>query len=288
MPRSAARRQRSSARLPVALLIVGALLLSGAACDGGGDHTENPPTPTMAGPTVPTLTCGRSAPDGSTIDVVEGGFSTVNEPPSPDVTYGVVLENTSTAYLAILTLVVVRLTDAHGNRANDTVRTPLSDPAQAVQTIFPGQRIGIGDQVYLDRQGIEEMTVEVGESAWMPVEQMRDVGVATATDLDFEWIGSAARIGFQVVPTADPRQNVTSSESIGDAQSWAIFRDEDGTIVGGGAGSPGTSWNGLNDSYPITENVQVSRVPDRTVDASTEIFVSPLYPPYNLSNPRPC
>jgi hypothetical protein len=129
----------------------------------------------MASPITPTPTCGRAAPDGSTVGVVESGFSVIDEPPArPDVTYGVVLENTSTAYLAILTLVTVQLTDADGNRANDTVRTPPSDPAQAVQTIFPGQRIGIGDQVYLDRQGIVEMTVEVGESSWMPVEQVRD------------------------------------------------------------------------------------------------------------------
>jgi hypothetical protein len=272
--------------VPVALATVGALLM-GSTC---GDRDQAQPQESEAatpGSTAPAITCGEAAPDGGTIDVVESGFSMLNEPDEdPELSYGVVLENTSRDYLAILTLVVIHLTDADGDRANDIIKSPPSPPAQAVHTIFPGQRVGIGEEIAIDLDAIHEHTVEVGVSAWIPIEQVRDVGKATATDLEFDGAaGEPARIGFRVVPTVDPSGSGPSSVSISEAQSWAIFRDASGDIAGGASGPPGTSWNGMTDTNPITGFVQISPVPNRADETRTEIYVSPFYPPYRF---RPC
>jgi hypothetical protein len=211
--------------------------------------------------------------------VVETGSSIMSDSGEErEVSYGVVLENASSTYLAIQTRVMVRLTDADGNQVRDRIEDPPGDPSWEIQTIFPGQRMGFGDDTYIDGNPVEELTVEVGQSLWMPIDQIRDVAAVTATDITFDRTepGLGAEITFMVAGGYALENSALSSGAIRWAESHAIFRDADGNIVGGA----GRAGNRHEPGNPRIGHVGVSSIPDRAVTDATEIYVSLLYGGY--------
>jgi hypothetical protein len=95
------------------------LALTGAACTGAG-HEQ--PTPTPSATSQLALVTGVTAPDGGTLRVTEQGLSQIKDGAGKLIlSFGVLLQNTSTNWVATGTKLTVTLANDAGPPVEDRV-----------------------------------------------------------------------------------------------------------------------------------------------------------------------
>jgi hypothetical protein len=251
----------------VALVVALGVLHGAAGCDGDPATPIPTPSPT-AGPTGPPVPAAQ-APDGGTVRVVEKGLSSMKDRDGKEmVSYGIVVENTSKDAVAVKTSATVRIIDAAGKAITDrTARA--TDVQREIGVVFPGQRVGIGGDTYVDRPGAATLTIEIGAAMWLPPgNRVIPVAKATAGEVKTEHSGGSAALTFTVTSEYD--------DLLDDPSAQAVFRDPSGKIVGGTAPHrtaasdqyrPGRSPGRINTTYGT---------PPGTDDSKTEIYISPF------------
>ncbi len=258
-------------RWRVALAVTLALitLQFSAACTGGRTDPASTPSARVSAPAAPS-TRATVASDGGGLRVVEQGLSTTRDAAGKEmITYGIIVENTSKELLAAATDVRIRLIDASGATITDLVAGG-NEVVRKIAVLFPGQRAGIAADTYVDRSGTMELSVEIGDSTWLPAGDA-DSGLAKLTTSDVKTkraiSGPAATITFTVYSEYQ--------ELLDDPSAQAIFRDSTGKIIGGTGPArtnprdqyrPGRSTGQINVKYGL---------PAGADDAQTEVYVSP-------------
>ncbi|MEV4757579.1 hypothetical protein AB0J86_21040 [Micromonospora sp. NPDC049559] len=240
-----------------------AALLGSAAC--GSDTAAQPDALTTTPP--PAVV----APDGGSIRMVEQGLSSIWDGAGKEmVTYGIVVENTSRDRAAVKTKVTIRITDGSGKAITDL---DAGSPAVAreIGVVLPGQQVGIGGDVYVDRPGAASLLVEIAGATWLPPEN--------------ELI-PVARLGASEIRTqaASPGPGTTITfavdseypDALQAPKAQAIFRDSLGQILGG----TGPNRTAADNRYAPGRSQGQIRLPhgrpDKTDDSRTEVYLSPF------------
>jgi hypothetical protein len=237
------------------------LALTAAACTGRG-HEQ--PTPTPSATSQPAPVTGATAPDGGRLRVTEQGLSQINDSAGKVmVSFGVLLENTSTNWVATSTKLTVTLADDSGAPVEDRVE----HGQYSVYSTFPQHRTGLGAQIYVGSPGATRIAVQIGTSTWYPRTNPGFAEVASADVQTRHRTGSAT---FTFALTSAYHQTVTGR------YLYIIFRDQAGKLIGGAGGGgdvtrpcdavpPGRSRCTTGILYPL---------PAGTVDARTEVYVN--------------
>ncbi len=180
------------------------------------------------------------AEDGGELRIVESGFSTVtNSNGNPMGTWGLVVENTSEDTAATQPVELDYL-DSSGESLVDDEPKVNSD----ITAIPPGGRAGISDTVYLDRPGLDEVDIELGETEWWPLDaEGFELAELTASEVEtlvqpdsgmpeeppsgqsVDWEEDQMVVQFRV--------DSGYTRMLNNPGAFAIFRDGDGEIVGG-------------------------------------------------------
>lgn len=213
-----------------------AMLVATAACGGNGGGAD----PAASSSTEASYPA-QSPPDGGEVRVVDKGFSAGEQDGEPTVSYGVVVENTS-AWVAYVAAVSVRMVDADGGTIEDTVSGSGGALVRDVRAIMPGEQAVLGNGTFVDRAGIADLEVGIEGVQWFPVENgVHEFAELTASDVVVTWEDGKATIDYTV--------NSGYAGELEKVWAEAVFRDAAGKIVGGthpsgtveGAHGPGAS-----------------------------------------------
>ncbi|MEV6843656.1 hypothetical protein [Actinoplanes sp. NPDC051411] len=223
------------------------------------DNKEEPtpaPTTSAAAPVS-----GTTAPDGGSVRVAEQGLSQITDGTGrPQVSFGIVLESSSKAWIATGTSVTIALTDASGKTIDDQIEHGKYQ-AHATQ---PQARTGLGGQIYVSAAGATKLRVNVGASTWYP-KGYPDFAAITASKVRTERKGDSATYTFDLTSAYD--------RPVDGKYIDIIFRDEAGKLVGGAGVAltatcssvpPGASSCTTGTKYPL---------PAGAADARTEVYV---------------
>lgn len=234
------------------------LALTVAGCTDGGDGRPTP-TPSLTSQ-VPVP--GVTAPDGGRLRVTEQGLSQIKDSNGKAmVSFGVILESTSTNWVADDTKLTVTLTDGSGAPVEDQVE----HGQYSVYATFPQHRTGLGTQVYVGAPGATRIQVQVGSSTWVPRTDPR-LAEITAADVQTQHKTGSATFSFALTSAYH--------RTVNGRYVNIIFRDQGGQLIGG-AGldltrtcdsvPPGKSMCSTGTIYPL---------PAGTVDSGTEVYVN--------------
>ena len=250
--------RRTAVLLGIAALtgIIAGFVLDGRPDDRDRGAQPSPPSTVKAPATTQPV---RAAAIAKAIAVVETGFSTVDEPGCRErvdpgescppgqasvthhLTYGLVLENTSDQ-VAMSVPVTITFVDAAGQSlAQDDRR----ETEQLVR-LAPGTRTSLGGLVLLNGRAAG-MQVVVGEPAeWMSPGYERVAGhyagsvQTTVSEVRIDTYdrrfdgGTGALLTYSVHTTVPPDARLPQGAAVRvSAQPAVIFRDAQGTIVGG-------------------------------------------------------
>lgn len=230
----AGTEHRVSRRIALLCVPVVAALLAGlSACTTDDDPTD-PPAST---PATPAPTAFASPPDGVAPAVAETGFSVSpyeNDESADLLSYGVMVENPG-EFVALDVLVQIRLLDADGEPIDEISgeRTDNPEPQpRAITRLLPGERIGVGRTVPHYGSDVAELDVRVEVGKWSPVYgDLWWFHPVSATDVATSDGPHGPTLGF-TVDAAYTGDMIRGQLWVGGHFS-AIFRDADGTIVGG-------------------------------------------------------
>jgi hypothetical protein len=276
-------------RLAVALIAVGAVAATTigviAAQRGPADPPDpaSPPTPSGHGPADLPL---AAAEDGGELRIVESGFTPITDVAGePMVTWGLVVENTSRETAASVT-VNLDILDQHG----DSLVTEISDYAttREISLVMPGQRAGIGDATYVTAPDVAEMSFRLDNPRWLPVANtVFPVAALTAGDIE-----TSREDGRRVLMYWD-EEGIRPVEAehgplvvqfrvesgydriLDDPSAQAVFRDRDGTIVGGTHPGDTDLWTTIPPGWSI-QRIRTGDGPPASADlARTEVYVYP-------------
>ncbi|HEY1177816.1 MAG TPA: hypothetical protein VGF17_16795, partial [Phytomonospora sp.] len=175
--------------------------------------------------------------------MVDKGFSAGERDGEPMVSYGVVVENTS-AWVAYIAAVSVRMVGADGETVEDTVSGNGGPVVRDVRVIMPGTQAVLGNTTFVDRAGTAELEVGVdGVQWWPPDNGTHEFAALTASDVttSFEDEHAKATVEYTV--------NSGYGAELETVWAEAVFKNADGAIVGGthpsgtspGAHGPGAS-----------------------------------------------
>jgi hypothetical protein len=192
--------------------------------------------------------------DISNLEVVEDGFSTYADTLSGDTTgsYGFLIENTGEQ-----TVVAAEISVTIADEAGTTVKTD----SYTVGIIRPGETLGYGDELYGANlaNGIGSLEVQFGEgisSSDAPPEGTLTVSNVNTTNDDY-----STTTTFTVASDY--------ADQVDFAEPYAIYRDANENIIGGGTGfmdfiPPGGEQTGEISSFEAIPNI-----------ATTEVYVDP-------------
>lgn len=235
------------------------LVLAVAGCTGGGGKPKPTPTPSL---TSQAPVPGVTAPDGGVVRVTEQGLSQIKDSHGKAmVSFGVILANTSTNWVANNTKLTVELTNASGAPVEDRIE----HGQYTAYATFPQHRTGLGAQVYVGTPGATRIQVRAGSSTWVPrtnplLAEITAAGVRTQRES-----GSAT---FNFALTSAYHRTVNG------LYVNLVFRDQGGRLIGGAGGDltrfcdavpPGKSTCSTGTIYPL---------PAGTVDSHTEVYVN--------------
>jgi hypothetical protein len=254
----------------VAAALVGLIMLltSGGdddkTADPGPSTTAAPGTTTPPSTDTPATTVGNGGggggggePVAGEIEVLESGFSVYTDQLSEDerLSYGYTIQNNGDQ-VATSVPVTVAFLDGDG--------TVVGTADQNVGVLLPGQKMGLGDEPYDVSAGAATMQVTVGEpSSW---ESPDDYGEITAD-------GITTTVDDYGAPTSSFTAASTYTQQIDSPYAYAVYRNTEGTIVGGSYGF--MNFLPANGST-AGEVTSYSSIPD--IDNSkTEISVDPGY-----------
>jgi hypothetical protein len=194
--------------------------------------------------------------DNNGVRVVETGFSVLSDP-YHDISYGVVIENT-TDNVAYHTIACVELR-IDANEDNGCQRF-------TVEVLLPGQRVGFGaaDRLYGDRRNVSGISVEVrGPATWEdPDEYQR--GEIVASNLNVAYSPENHPV------VSFDRQSGYQFDVVRNATAYAILRNDNDEIIGA---------SGIDLDVPVQPNERVrhsiiheASVPDT---ATAEVYIFP-------------
>lgn len=252
-----AERRPDRGMLAVIAVLVLVLVGTGAVLFGGFFDAVRPTSaPRPSAEPTPASVTERTvvSPDGGEVRVVEQGFSPLRDRfGEPQLSYGLILENTSREWIVRNTEIEIKWSDASG-AVVETYYTGLLD-------LLPGQRIGLGGQTPPDKPGAARMSVTLSPMQWLT---LRGSGEPTAT----------VALGDVRVNGLRATYSVTCADTEPETRYFVqvVLRDRAGRIVGGadpGAREPyqcpaGTSRGVLE--LP-------TNTPAGTADERTEIYV---------------
>ncbi|MGH3664114.1 MAG: hypothetical protein ACRDTQ_19960 [Micromonosporaceae bacterium] len=203
--------------------------------------------------------------DDGKIHVVEKGFSTTTDGSGGNmITFGILFENTS-KFVAHPAEIRLNMLDASGERI-DVEKWELDT---SVPTIMPGQRFGIGGDVYNSgKTKLAKLGVTVEETKWWPLDnyaiEFEDITADNVRVKGSDRDASGA-VSFTIhSPYDEPMGGV----------AFAIFRDHSGRIVGG---TDEGDW--VDTKYPPGTSrgkIKVDhRMPPKLDGSRTEVYVAP-------------
>jgi hypothetical protein len=194
--------------------------------------------------------------------VTEQGLSQIKDSNGKAmVSFGVILQNTSTNWVANNTKLTVVLTKASGAPVEDRVE----HGRYSAYATFPQHRTGVGAQVYVDAPGATRIQVRVGSSTWAP---RTNPLLAEITAADVRTQRETESTTFNFALTSAYRRTVIGRNVN------IMFRDQGGRLIGG-AGLDLT-----RDCAPVPPGKSTcstgttSPLPAGTADSRTEVYVS--------------
>jgi hypothetical protein len=200
-------------RLVVAVALLAAMV-AGAACSGGLDVPQPPPT--SEAPTTSTSVFGTAA-EGVPLQVAEQGLISFPDPYDKGQSlggYGVVLRNPNPDLLAAGIHVTTRILDAAG--------TELLVDSSLLNGIMPGQAMAVGRTLVEPIVAPTQLDIRVEVSAWLP--PAPGVGALRATQaLTEPEAGGGAVTHFAI-------QSSASTEEDG-VDVAALYRAADGHLL---------------------------------------------------------
>lgn len=244
------------------LLGITALVLTVAGCSGGGDQSPAP-TPTSPPASQPTFVNGTTAPDGGSVRVTGQGVSQITDGRGGAmVSFGVMVENTSTNWVATGT----KLTVTFAKDSGAPVEDQIEHGQYSAHATFPQQRTGIGAAIYVSSPGTTRIAVQIGASIWYPRSNAAFAEVTTAD------VATRRGTRFTTVTFA-----MTSAyhQTLGYLFLYFIFRDQAGQLIGGaGGGGEGYPCSSVPPGTSKCTSYLYSPFPAGTVDARTEVYVN--------------
>ncbi|MEU3269327.1 hypothetical protein ABZ639_00690 [Saccharomonospora sp. NPDC006951] len=245
-----------------------AIVLAGVAVFvvGSGDAPDELDASGSVEPSPPRVESFDEPPDGGELKLVDSGLSIYEVEGLPDaLSYGVVVENTSDAYVAEFPAVSVAVLDGNGEvvAAGDELAL-----RHDLTVVMPGERIGMGDAFNVGNLGLDpasvELDVTIGDARWRPVEDSGHAavvaGAVTVGDVDDSWV----ELTFEVTSRY--------SGVLASAQAYAIFRDSEGVIVGG---APPMGGQRLSPGKSEGTLEVRDRLPETADETKTEVYVLP-------------
>lgn len=275
-PAPTVRRRRRTATLAAiaAMLVFGAGVAVGAGLSVARSSPSPQfgvtaqPMPSATASATPPVLINRAAWDGGSVEILESGFSTFTDSSGREfVTYGLVLTNTSTTYVATDVRIEIHV--------GETEKRPIFDEGankyavwRTVGIIRPGQKSGIGAMVRGGLADWAEVHVKVHDARWLPPGHA-DFPAGDVAVTDVKTTRDAGRKQATLAFTVD--------SSYPAPVTWApeaILRDPNGKIIGG---------TGPRDSAPPKDGYPAGRstgtigplsFPPGVDDSRTEIHLS--------------
>lgn len=204
-------------RWPALVVTIG-LLMTG--CSGGepSDDSSASPTPTEQ---LPLDDPG----DGGEVTISQTGLSGLSDPAGRTmVDYAVVLSNSSALVAADVTITVALL-DADGEPVVDQVNG-TSVVSHRIPVVMPGDSAGLGHYTYVD-EDVAELSVSVDTVHWWPVDNSRrPFAELVVSEVSSRWADDGAgEVEFTV--------GSGYADRLDRPDAVALFRDADGTLLGG-------------------------------------------------------
>ncbi|WFE23652.1 hypothetical protein O7621_10470 [Solwaraspora sp. WMMD937] len=296
--------------MPLSVVVLVAVVTAGAAVAlqmrGQPDATATPTAPCVGPPdrATPSATAEATAtaapdgngpdgngPDGNGLDVVESGFTQLGSTSAPItrnamVSIGAVVANTST-HTAHRALVTFDVLDDAGESA---VLTTILDRPREIPVILPGERVGVGGQFWIrseDGQRVEVARVNatVSGAAWTATAtaDTPDATADAAAEADADAVATTAggittrHLQTRRHGTDQIDATVTYETRSPYCQKWtsvgasAVFRDDAGTVVGGGF-DPTVSPSACLPGQHSGSTLLPSSLPPAAADTRTEVY----------------
>jgi hypothetical protein len=198
----------------LAALLVGALLVTSAACT---DDLDLPESATTTEPTIqPTSTSTTVPREGIPLVVVEQGTTSFPDPYERGQRiggYGVVLQNPNDNVLAAGVQVTTRLLDANG-------AVLLTDHA-LLNGIMPGQRMAVGRTIVEQIAPAASLQVSVNVAGWLPPAAAGELAAQEALTTPEPYGGAVTRFAVRSGwPAVEEGVDVV-----------AVYRDDAGRIL---------------------------------------------------------
>lgn len=259
--------------LTLAALLAAAVVVAGTGTrsDEASDAPQPPPEsspPDPAPPQSPVRELPLTASeDGGELRIVESGFSPITDRPDNLVSWGLIVENTSSESAASVVL-DVDVIDANGD---SLVKGDGWQRSRRIDLIMPGERAGIGHATYVTGPGVADVTFELADPRWWPLDNdRRPVARLGVSEIEIvsgglRWaIGDPLTLRFRVESGYD---HMVTGPGV-----QMVFRDEEGEVVAGiysgptvhAAIPPGWSIQRSEVRYDLPEQVDLDR---------TEVYV---------------
>jgi len=289
-------RLRRKILMPLSVVVLVAVVTAGAAVAlqmrGQPDATATPTAPCVGPPDRATPSAAEEAtatvpPDGNGLDVVESGFTQLGSSSAPItrnsmVSIGAVVANTST-HTAHRALVTFNVLDSAGESA---VLTTILDQPREIPVILPGERIGVGGQFWIrseDGQRVEVARVNatVSGATWTAT-ATPDTPAATgdpAAEADATTAGGITTRHLETRRHGTDQIDATVTYEVRSpyCRKWtsvgtsAVFRDDAGTVVGGGF-DPTVSPSACLPGQHPGSTLLPSSLPPAAADTRTEVY----------------
>ncbi|CAM3554832.1 hypothetical protein [Stackebrandtia soli] len=264
----------------IALGVVAIVGVAFASVSASGDEPETiDETEQTVDPPVEEFT---EAADGGSVEIVEYGFTPVKDVAGDDqISWGVIVENTSADSVAIATVALAvkgedgsSLTEGTGWDVD--VMTPL---------LAPGERVGIGSTSYIDDGEVADAKPTISaERWWLAADQPTAADAVDVSELTSDWVGAGDEVPYwgsdgigsfvDTDGTLRLRFRVeVEGEAIHSPRAVAIFRNEDGDIIGANRPDEIGSSTTIPHGWSYQEiNVKYGPPPNTDAD-SIEIYV---------------
>ncbi|ADD45622.1 hypothetical protein [Stackebrandtia nassauensis] len=273
----------------ILILVIGLAALvwfcSGMPFDDTPPHLSTP-SPESTDTVPPDAPPTDKPSDDGEVRIVEKGYQPlVDVAGEPQVSWGAMVENTSEEMVAVVTLKLAIL-DGDGKSLNKEHGDYDLDPT--VPVILPGQRVGIGDVVYMDSSGVAKVKLDVADVRWYPVDgQTGAFAELKVSKVKGSWVNQGQEVPYwgddEIGAYADERGDLllrfrvdSGYERIVERPGGcAIFRDDNGKIVGA---SPLEALNLRAEIPPgwSKQHLIVTDGPPENFDASaTKVYVYP-------------
>ncbi|ROO62549.1 hypothetical protein EDC02_4530 [Micromonospora sp. Llam0] len=272
--------------IPLSAVVLIAAVTAGTAIAlqmrGQPDATATPTTPCIGPPgrATPPATA-TAAPDGNGLDVVESGFTQLGSTSAPItrnamVSIGAVVANTST-HTAHRALVTFDILDSAGESA---VLTTILDQPREIPVILPGERVGVGGQFWIrsedgQRVKVARVNATVSSATWTATagtpDATTDAEGTTAGGITTRHLETRRQGTDQIDATVTYEVHSPYCRKWTSVGTSAVFRDEAGTVVGGGfdpAVSPSACLPGRHPGSTLLP----SSLPPAAADTRTEVY----------------